>query len=52
MRKAVLAGMQDLDQAVDWVLRHGEDAGIDEPISMVSLVALGLLVNLFITQLA
>jgi len=33
--KAVLAGMTDAAQAVDWLLQHGEDAGIDDPVSMV-----------------
>jgi len=28
--------MLDLEQAVDWVLQHGEDAGIDDPISTVN----------------
>ena len=44
MRKAVLAGMLDLEQAVDWVLQHGEDAGIDDPISTVDALLLQLFV--------
>jgi len=35
VRKAVLAGMRDLQQTVDWVRQHDKDAGIDDTNSMV-----------------
>jgi uncharacterized UBP type Zn finger protein len=33
VRKALLAGCSDPDAAVNWVLEHGEDLNIDEPIA-------------------
>jgi len=37
VRKAVLAGMRGSEQAVDWLLQHGEDAGIDDPIPLAEI---------------
>ena len=42
MRKALLAGMRDMEPAVEWLLQHGEDGSIDDPISIVSAELTGL----------
>ena len=35
VRKAVLAGTNDMEHIVNWILEHGEDTNIDDPIPTV-----------------
>ena len=35
VKKALLAGCQEADAVVDWILAHADDAGIDDPIPLV-----------------
>ena len=35
VRKALMAGSNNADAVVTWVLEHGEDPGIDDPVALV-----------------
>jgi len=35
VKKALLAGCEEADAVVDWILAHANDAGIDDPIPLV-----------------